>query len=94
MRCFPAFINEFQEQRLIYFLDNTLYLHLSKLMIDPTPAVADNGVVYSSCFRRRTNHQSMVNIANATIFIPAHNPTYLQTKTRFCHKFHFACNKN
>lgn len=52
-------------------------LHLSKLIIEPTPAVADNGVVYSNCFRRRTNHQSTANIAKATNLIPAHSPTYL-----------------
>lgn len=49
--------------------------------MDPTPA--DNGVVYSSCFRRRTNHQSMANIAKATNFMLAHSPTYLSTQTAF-----------
>lgn len=51
--------------------------------MDPTPAVADNGVVYSSCFRRRTNHQSIANIAKATNFMLAHSPTYLLTQTGF-----------
>lgn len=46
-------------------------------MIDPTPAPAAKGVVYSNCFLRRTNHQSTANIANATNLIVAHNPTYL-----------------
>lgn len=50
-------------------------LHLSKLIIDP--AVAARGVVYSSCFFRRTNHQSIAKIARATNLIVAHSPTYL-----------------
>lgn len=49
-------------------------------MIDPTPAPAAKGVVYSNCFLRRTNHQSTANIANATNLIVAHNPTYLYKK--------------
>lgn len=46
-------------------------------MIEPTPAVAANGVVYSNCFFRRTNHQSTANIAKAITFIVAQRPTYL-----------------
>lgn len=58
------------------------YLHLSKLIIEPTPAAADNGVVYSNCFRRRTNHQSIANIAKATNLMLAHSPTYLNNQLR------------
>lgn len=56
------------------------HLHLSKLIIDPTPA--DSGAVYSNCFRRRTNHQSIANIAKATNLMVAHSPTYLYSHTR------------
>lgn len=57
--------------------------------MDPTPAVADNGVVYSNCFRLRTNHQSTAKIANATTLIVAHNPTYLKCqKLSFNKDFH------
>lgn len=55
--------------------------HLSKLIIDP-PAVADNGVVYSNCFRRRTSHQSIANIAKATVLMSAHSPTYLSRQMK------------
>lgn len=53
--------------------------HLSKLMMDPTISWTDRSC-FSNCLRRRTSHQSRENRRSAKILIPAHRPTYLQTK--------------
>lgn len=64
------------------------YLHLSRLIMDPIPAVADNGVEYSNCFRRRTNHKSTKNIINATNLMLAHSPTYLLIERNWINVVH------
>lgn len=80
--------------RRIYNLKSECYSHLSRLMIDPTPAVADNGVVYSNCFRRRTNHKSIKNIINATNLMLAHSPTYLFDRIELIKCCSFRINKS
>lgn len=63
-----------------------LYIHLSKLIIDPPILVEDDDEGYSNCLRLRTNHQSTVNIAKATNFIVAPKPTYLQINRKISNK--------
>lgn len=51
------------------------YLHLSKLMIDPTISLAVITLSSSNCLRFLTSHQSTKNIPKANVFIPAQRPT-------------------
>lgn len=67
-----------------YVGKHRLYLHLSRLIIEPevtrSPTVKAAGKS-SRCLRRLISHQSTRNRDSASILIPQHSPTYLETAT-------------
>lgn len=57
------------------------YLHLSRLIIEPTRSPTVMVACSSSWCLRLTNHQSTRNKASARILMPAQMPTYLQNES-------------